>query len=142
MTKAERIELMLRQKGVAIDRVGPIAHGIQIKSRGGIVINVYNTGKVLVQGRDQDYARRLVAEVENTTHPTATIETATGKRQVASGGDEGDVPDNASDPGNYCRTTPESMRAVLESFPADPEFITRRPADWSSEPWDGQAVPF
>jgi hypothetical protein len=58
--RTDEVRDFLRQRG-ARGKEGPIQNGTQFRCESGEVINVYDTGKVVIGGKQGDLAKALLA---------------------------------------------------------------------------------
>lgn len=110
----------LTAAGIGIAEVRDIPHGHQIRGTASQVVNVYTTGKVVVQGPG-----------------TAAVQAAFARYQ----------PDSVTaPPAPIAAPKPAPIKPnVATADPVDvPEHTPRRPANWSDRAWNGRDddVPF
>ena len=114
----------LQKAGLKILAVTPIQHGNQIKLSGGGNINVYSTGKVLLQGKNPDPIHAALFEIHAVTPYQPAAQAPIDPPQAPS----------ALRVPNTLRINP----AVLASVNPN---LAKRHLDWSDNP-DEPGVPF
>jgi predicted nucleotide-binding protein len=104
-------------------RALPTGLGCQLRCEGGVIVTVYNTGKIVPQGKDAAAVKALFAAAPM-PKPAAV-----SRPPVAAATDK-----------PTSRVTPQHPGSS-GGEPGE-EFVPRYPPGWSDEPWDGVTVPF
>ena len=60
MTFEEVKQKLEAQKNISITKIDDIGHGKSIRLSNGSIINCYSTGKVVVQGKNQDVTSQIL----------------------------------------------------------------------------------
>ena len=113
-----RVRDALETAGIEVNEVRALPTGLgqQLRCAGGQVVVCYNTGKVVVQGKDAERVKAILAAVPATPKP-AKIGAPASPRLAA--------PEIA----------PQPAQTVGEVKP-------RLPPGWTTEPWDGVSLPW
>lgn len=83
----EQVRAILTQNGFVVDREKPINYGNQIRFTNGSIVNVFGSGKITPQGKDQDLVKNLLG-LNPGGEPVALADVQNNKVFVVYGHDE------------------------------------------------------
>ena len=108
----------LEAAGIEVNETRPLPTGLgrQLRGAGGQVVVCYDTGKVVVQGKDAERVKAILAAAPATPRPAKVAAPA--------------PPQSAA-----TETTPQPDQTFGEVKP-------RLPPGWTTEPWDGVSLPW
>ena len=111
-----RVRDALEAAGIEVNETRPLPTGLgqQLRCAGGQVVVCYNTGKLVVQGKDAERVNTLLAGLPAAPKPTETRKPAPATAAVS---------------------------AVPASVAPGP-VQSRLPPEWTTEPWDGVSPPW
>ena len=115
----QAVQDALLRAGIAVNETRVIEHGHQLRGAGGESVNVFGTGSVVVQGRNQAATRTAIEVAMRAGSQAAT---SSAPRQ--------------SDP------APRSVANKAPEQDVEPYSSRPRPPGWTEEAWDGQTAPF
>ena len=111
-----RVRDALEAAGIEVNETRPLPTdlGQQLRCAGGQVVVCYNTGKLVIQGKDAERVKAILAGLPAVPKPAPVDKPVPGTAAVSA------VP-----------------------VPATPSPVqSRLPPRWTTEPWDGSSVPW
>lgn len=77
--KVEQVKAAMADAGVALEDEKAIQYGVQLKFSNGALVSVFDSGKISVQGKEQDLVNQILRQATRST-PAAMPAVVTGKQ--------------------------------------------------------------